>query len=366
MNPVEIASAFAEAFQEVEEDAIHEYTQKTEMLEAYVNKRFWARDDIRRLFGDNPVAFVEEQHKTHVRYMASILRLKSGRHFVNALRWLYRIHISRGVSADYFAVVAPLWREAAFSVLGSESSRAVGRFYDFLILRHPFFAECARNPAKTAYTRGRVPPAVDEFITALLKPSVAEAVALTGAHVKSPSDIGFWWQEVIEPSLYHIGWLWEEGLITVGQEHLATAIVQRVMSIFHPKIDSQALIKGKVLIAATPNELHEVGPRMVAHLLEADGRPVIFTGADTHPESIAPLMKKNEIRFLCLSTTVSFHLTEVETVVKTVRGAGLPFNPYVVVGGQAYFADPELWSKVGADAIAGDANQLITVLNEVS
>src|SRR5690242_17155384 len=104
------------------------------------------------------------------------------------------------------------------------------------------------------------------YLDAILKPNSREALEFTRDIIKSPDDVSFCWQKVIMPAMHQVGDLWAEGKITVGQEHLATSITQRVMSAFYPMILDAPRTKGKIVFVSSPGELHDVGARMIADL----------------------------------------------------------------------------------------------------
>lgn len=58
--------------------------------------------------------------------------------------------------------------------------------------------------------------------------------------------------------MYEIGLLWEKGLISVAQEHLATSIVMRIMSYLYMDFILVENTKGKAIITASANEYHEI------------------------------------------------------------------------------------------------------------
>ena len=44
------------------------------------------------------------------------------------------------------------------------------------------------------------------------------------------------YKDLLQKSLYEIGWLWERNKISVAREHLATAITEGVMNLVYPAL----------------------------------------------------------------------------------------------------------------------------------
>lgn len=217
--------------------------------------------------------------------------------------------------------------------------------------------EPANHPPRRAAhacqpTDERLAPFFERFIAALLTPDTAAAIRVTGEYVKTPADLSIWWEQIIQPAMYEVGDRWSRGEITVGQEHLATAITQRVMAIYYPMILELPRLKGTIVVTASPGELHEIGTRIVADLLEISGWDVYCTGAYTPAPTVVDLVQRTRAQFLCISTTLVASLPAVAALIEQVRGACGPAAPQILVGGQAYMQKHSLWRDVGADSFA--------------
>jgi MerR family transcriptional regulator, light-induced transcriptional regulator len=97
---------------------------------------------------------------------------------------------------------------------------------------------------------------------------------------------------VITPAMYWIGELWERGAVTVADEHVATAISDRVMASLHASAVSHRLdARDTVLVAAPQDEHHGLGARMVADVLEWGGFRVICLGTNVPSEALAATLR---------------------------------------------------------------------------
>lgn len=362
----DVVVAFEGAFASVSKETAERYADKVHLMTDYVNRRLGERPDLDRLIGGADIGVMYDNHLNHAHYLSSVLELRSARSFTATVVWVYRTYILRGFDPGYFPVELEAWRDAVERFLVDGKTDEVRRIYDLMIEFHPFFLDAARRPGETPQIEDRYRPLVDAYTAAVLKPSVADAIAITKVNVKTVDDIKFWWRHVIEPAMYEVGRKWEEGRITVGQEHLATAITQRVMSLFYPMLLEIPRDRGRIVIAASPGELHELGPRMVADLLEAAGWDVYFLGANTPADSLVDMLRESGASALCVSTTVSFNLREVRRLVDRVRAADLPKKPLIIVGGQAYINDPDVWRTVGADAYAADVGRVPDLLSSAA
>jgi methanogenic corrinoid protein MtbC1 len=78
---------------------------------------------------------------------------------------------------------------------------------------------------------GDSPEAVREgFLSALLAADVPAARAVLDEAVSEGLSVRSSYLDVLQPTLYEIGWRWSRAEISVAQEHLATATAQSAMA----------------------------------------------------------------------------------------------------------------------------------------
>ena len=169
--------------------------------------------------------------------------------------------------------------------------------------------------------------------------------------------------EVFQPALREIGRLWQQNLLTVAHEHLATAITEWAML----KVYEEATPRppaGRTLIAAcTETERHQIGLRMLCDFMDLEGWQTVFLGAAVPPEALVQLVAEHEPDVLALSASTAPHLPQLRATIAAVR-AGVPRPPLFLVGGRPFLDDPGLGDTVGADLVARDAGAAARLLTE--
>lgn len=90
----------------------------------------------------------------------------------------------------------------------------------------------------------------------------------------------------IQAALYRIGDLWAEGRASVAQEHLATAMAQRLLVRALDAVPFAAPRDESVVIACVQGNHHSLGARMIADAFTIEGWNVHFLGADVPTESL--------------------------------------------------------------------------------
>lgn len=139
---------------------------------------------------------------------------------------------------------------------------------------------------------------------------------------------------VIAPAVAWIGELWECGEVTVGDEHLATAITNNVLARLFPRLlRTTPCSRERVMLAAAQGEHHILGLRMVADILEGAGFDVLFLGADVPLDALVDACERHLHAVLGLGATMPLN---VPTLLRElVELSCLERPPLLFVGGRA-------------------------------
>jgi len=138
---------------------------------------------------------------------------------------------------------------------------------------------------------------------------------------------------VIAPAMWRIGCLWEEGAITVADEHLATALTHRVMaSVYGASFGRATSRPGRILLAAVEGQRHALGLRMVADVLELAGYEVNYLGGDMPLDALLSAVRSRGPDIVGLSSTLESAASSLEAAVSQL-GEAFPDLP-ILLGGQ--------------------------------
>lgn len=162
--------------------------------------------------------------------------------------------------------------------------------------------------------------------------------------------------DVIQPAQREVGRLWEENLLSVAEEHLATAISQLVMAHLYPHLPRRPANGRRVVVACVEGELHDVGARMGADFLEMAGYEVRFLGANVPTDSLVDLVVRERPDALGLSVVLRDHAPAALEVVAQAREA-LGSELAVLLGGPG--VDAGLAAAAGASVFGARADELV-------
>jgi methanogenic corrinoid protein MtbC1 len=158
-------------------------------------------------------------------------------------------------------------------------------------------------------------------------------------------------------AMEEVGRLWQEGEISVADEHLATAVCEAAIASLYPQLAWPVAGPTAIVMCAAP-ERHQLGARMVADLLSLDGWWVDFLGGDVPLPAMVEMAVSRKPVLIGLSATLDQHLPATAAAVGDLRRA-LP-GVRVLVGGRAVRMLPEP-AFLGADAWASSCAEAVRV-----
>jgi diguanylate cyclase (GGDEF)-like protein len=174
---------------------------------------------------------------------------------------------------------------------------------------------------------------------------------------------------VLAPAMWRIGCLWEEGAITIADEHLATAITHRVMASAYGSSFGRATSRpGRLMLAVVEGQRHALGLRMAADVLELGGYEVNYLGADVPQDALVEAVESREPDLIGLSSALSPEPVSLLTAISRLRAA-FPDLP-IIAGGPnvpgVVLTDERVIEAHGVEGLVALVEGVLAGLPEVS
>lgn len=167
---------------------------------------------------------------------------------------------------------------------------------------------------------------------------------------------------VVAAAQDEIGRLWQLNLVSIAQEHMATAIAHLALAALFERARPAAANGKKLVIACVEGELHDLPARLAGDLLELDGFEVRFLGANVPHDDLVATVREERPDLIGLSVTLSLHVASLREAVARLRTVTIA---PIAVGGQAIAWAPGLGRELDVftagpspDAIRATARRL--------
>jgi MerR family transcriptional regulator, light-induced transcriptional regulator len=338
------------------------YKNHMPALIRFVDSRLNELPGIDALIGNNPRQVMYDNHKHHAAFMATVFSIGDYELLARTVLWVYRAYHSHGFSHDYFPVELKAWQEAVETHIGTDLAGPILAVYAWMIGNHELFIALSQSDVAEVMPVGPGLLSVEkDFLAALLEGDHRKCLAMALESVKEVPDIEQFYLQVIQTAMYEIGMLWEQGKVSVAQEHLASAIVGRVMATMSMAKTDRKRDRGKAVVTACPNEFHEIGAWMIADILELDGWNVQYLGANTPEQDLLEFLSLSRPDILAISVTMPFNIERAKDIIDSIRASSWLQDMKVMVGGRVFNDQPRLRRKIGADGAApnlGEAKKL--------
>ncbi len=158
--------------------------------------------------------------------------------------------------------------------------------------------------------------------------------------------------DVIAPVQRRVGAEWAANRMTVAQEHVATAINDRVIAaLAHHPATARTADAGRVVVACVDGEWHALPARLLAEVLRLRGWHVDFLGAQVPTPHLIAHLHQHAPDAVALSCSIPTRLPMAHAAITACQAAGAS----VLAGGAAFGRDGRYARLLGADGWAPDA-----------
>lgn len=154
-------------------------------------------------------------------------------------------------------------------------------------------------------------------------------------------------EEFLSPLLQEIGERWQQGVLQIAEEHLASTVIRHFLEnlqIVYP-IAKEA---PRLLISSPAGQIHEFGALFVAKIAAIEGWNSLYLGANLPAEEIVRVSLRSGANMLALSLTYTYpdFIQELEKLAAALP-QGLPW----VCGGRACVQHERQISQLGATVV---------------
>lgn len=157
--------------------------------------------------------------------------------------------------------------------------------------------------------------------------------------------------DVAEPLLQRVGSRWATGEITPAHEHLASGVLEQVLTWLMPPSSSDHDLS-RVVVATLAGERHGLGARLVAAAATTEGWGVVYLGTDLPATDIATAAREVGAAIVSISVVLTDRAAESVDELTRLRSL-LPSDVELVVGGRGARTLPTDRLPGGVEVAAG-------------
>jgi corrinoid protein of di/trimethylamine methyltransferase len=178
------------------------------------------------------------------------------------------------------------------------------------------------------------------------------------AAVQKALDEGLSAKSILEEGLMAgmnvIGGKFKRNEVYVPEVLIAARAMNAGLEPLKPHLASSGVkAKGVVVIGTVKGDLHDIGKNLVKMMMEGAGLEVHDLGVDVAGDKFVAAAKEHAADIVCCSALLTTTMTEMKSVVESLKGSGLRDKVCIMVGG-APITD-SFCKSIGADLYSPDA-----------
>lgn len=335
--PLEQCAAAAESLERHRAQAVGDVTTA-------IYARMGSRLEV---FGERGRAYCREDLHHHLDYIAGSLIAGDPTLFGQYAIWLNELLTARGVPADSLSMSLDLLRDFFRARLPSAQFATVEAVLDggHRALDQPLAP--GRRLGSSSDPKA-CHPCTETLAESLIRGDQRRCEKIVAA---ATAEHGYMEMAIslVQPALYRIGEGWQARRVSVAQEHLATALAQRLLVRQFVETTPATANGRKALFACIPSNQHALGLRIVADAFELDGWDVDYLGADTPTDALIERILEVQPELVGLSIAAIRQLPVLKEVVDRIRSACGDAAPWIIAGGGGLDAVPNLAERLGLD-----------------
>jgi len=160
-----------------------------------------------------------------------------------------------------------------------------------------------------------------------------------------------------------VGELFKEGELFVPEVLVAAKAMNAGMELIKPLIKEGDIKKvGRVVFATVKGDLHDIGKKLVAMMMEGAGYEIIDLGVDVAPEKIVDAVKEHEPDIVGMSAMLTTTMAAMKDTIKVLKENGFYERVKIMIGGSPV---TDRYAKEIGAYYAADASAAVEMANEL-
>jgi methanogenic corrinoid protein MtbC1 len=201
------------------------------------------------------------------------------------------------------------------------------------------------------------------YLAAIFRDDIAAAKRQVRDLVDSPSGLRHAYLEVFEPAQAEILRLLRSGELAPSRAHFLTMVSQELIEEFSSLVFEREALGVSALVCGPPGQLLDLGPRLIADLLDMEGFDTTFLGSSDSAVDIIARLRLKPFDLFVLYISGPSDLSASDQITAAIRTLGE--QPRIIAGGPLDDDLPLLSDRLSIDAAFSDAEGAIVLARDL-
>jgi len=173
----------------------------------------------------------------------------------------------------------------------------------------------------------------------------------------SPEVVCF---ELVQKALLEIGNGWYEGIVTVQQEHFASALAMRRLDSLLAATPAPTRT-GRIIVGCSPGDNHTFSPLLITFLLRRRGWDIVYLGADVPTNRLRATIERTRPELVVFSAQLLDTAAALLDVAHYLQGIGVP----LAFGGYVFGLLPQLVERIPGHFLGNELGKAPQVIEHL-
>lgn len=312
--------------------------------------------DIRKLYDDDPLAHWKDHFTDRITDLSESVAAGSPQIFAAHLQWANQAMVSRDLNADHLQTALQSLRVGIEAFIPQNQIEAVLACFNKAIETYatetPPSWESALDPSLPLERLAL------HYVQMVVSGNVWAGMQVVIDALDDGYSVKDLFLKVLLPAQAEVGRLWHLNELTVAEEHLVSTTTQRLMAVLAGRADRKSDRGHTAIATSVAGNVHDIGIRTIAYLMEFEGWKSIFLGSDMPRSELPSAVKFFEADIILLSIGLTTQLKSLKQTINGIRQK-CGNDVKIMIGGNGLKETPDLWQQIGADGYATDLDDAL-------
>lgn len=225
--------------------------------------------------------------------------------------WLYRVYYNRNIDLEFFYYLNKLFQKVSSKYINYKYFIPIDELFELILKQHKEYKEKA---VKTAiYIEYEEEASL--FAEYLISNNKAAILEQFCKKVTTIEGFISFYDTIVFNGMKKIGLLWEQGKVSIAQEHVATNLLDNVLINLLESFEVQECKNKHIFFSSAPNELHGLAVKIASLLCEKLGFKVTSLGVNIPAKEIKKAIREFQPDYILFSATLQSSIIDVALLI---------------------------------------------------
>lgn len=265
------------------------------------------------------------------------------------LEWRYRLYEARGIELEFLILESEELQKTTLHYIRAPFSQDIVGLHAYIA---KFYGDMIGDTSQRASRQ--IEPQTQKLYLISLEGDVEEFVEVLRENAPTLEAFCDFFTSQVSKVLALIGTEWQNSVITVAQEHRATALIRDAVYAHLERFASKEPRGQKFFIGSVAGEQHSFGLELTSKILHHLGYEVATLGSKFSKEEVVSALYEFEPQHLLFVLTLPTSLMSVAELIAQIRTEDLPTRPKCYVAGQALSTLSNAYASLECDYYFAD------------